>query len=101
MRNGTGAESESFYFIFVRITKMRAKHSTKSLCFEIILLVVYKFDEIKVGVEEGEGGGPTPWLMALLNTGSRGHHWGCGILSSQGHKGRYDRLPIAWGWGVG
>ena len=36
---------------------MRAKHSTKSLCFEIILLVVYKFDEIKVGVEEGEGGG--------------------------------------------
>ena len=57
VRNGTGAESESFYFIFVRITKMRAKHSTKSLCFEIILHVVYKFDEIKVGVEEGEGGG--------------------------------------------
>ena len=36
---------------------MRAKHSTKSFCFEIILHVVYKFDEIKVGVEEGEGGG--------------------------------------------
>ena len=54
---GPAQKVKVFYFIFVRITKMRAKHSTKSLCFEIILHVVYKFDEIKVGVEEGEGGG--------------------------------------------
>ena len=50
---------------------------------------------------EGEGrGDPHTLAKGPSVTGSRGHHWGCGIVLA-GLEGKGDRVPVAWGgvWG--